>query len=121
MYPRRNYRRIQFLSMNPRLFTAQSRISVFRCRSAVMVSRIVKAGSFFFVRYFILIRFRIDEKGCECFECMIHPFEMYVCQEGERCFQKNNVCDESFLSRCPNATQMDRDYCALMKLETSGI
>jgi hypothetical protein len=42
---------------------------------------------------------------------------MYICQEGRRCFKYEEVCDENFDSRCPNATQLDLDHCNLLRVE----
>ncbi|KAH7728914.1 low-density lipoprotein receptor domain class A containing protein [Aphelenchoides avenae] len=53
-----------------------------------------------------------DEANCTCQECNAHPFAMYVCQapEAGRCFRRHEAC--SPYSRCPDATKMDKLFCA---------
>jgi hypothetical protein len=44
---------------------------------------------------------------------------MYVCRDRKRCFRYNEVCDENFVSKCPNAVELDKQHCELLKLEAS--
>uniref|UniRef100_A0A0N4ZG03 EGF-like domain-containing protein n=1 Tax=Parastrongyloides trichosuri TaxID=131310 RepID=A0A0N4ZG03_PARTI len=50
-----------------------------------------------------------DELECSCAECSLHPYKMYTCSTGNRCFRRENVCDP--YSQCPNANNIDINYC----------
>uniref|UniRef100_A0A7E4VGX0 Low-density lipoprotein receptor domain class A n=1 Tax=Panagrellus redivivus TaxID=6233 RepID=A0A7E4VGX0_PANRE len=50
-----------------------------------------------------------DEAKCDCDTCQKHPYDMYMCEKGHRCFRKHQVCDP--YSRCPNS-KVDKLYCA---------
>ncbi|KAI6177429.1 hypothetical protein M3Y97_00906300 [Aphelenchoides bicaudatus] len=51
-----------------------------------------------------------DEEGCSCNECSLHPFPLYSCEAGDRCFRMDDVCAPH--TRCPEPTQRDRMFCA---------
>jgi len=52
-----------------------------------------------------------DELDCSCQECSLHPFPMYMCSTGDRCFRMSNVCDPT--SQCPpDVDKRDKLYCA---------
>jgi hypothetical protein len=46
---------------------------------------------------------------------------MYICRDQKRCFRYNEVCDNNFGSKCPNATQIDKEHCELLKLEVTKV
>ena len=54
-----------------------------------------------------------DEENCSAKECGIHPFSMYLCQDGKHCFRKDEVCGP--YTRCPAASSVDNGYCAVLR------
>jgi hypothetical protein len=51
-----------------------------------------------------------DEKDCSCSDCSIHPFPLYSCEAGDRCFRMDDVCGPHTL--CPEPTRRDKMFCA---------
>jgi len=56
-----------------------------------------------------------DERGCSCDDCSIHPFPLYSCERGQRCFRMDDICDPH--TRCPNPTRRDKLFCATRNKE----
>jgi len=51
-----------------------------------------------------------DERGCTCSDCSIHPFPLYSCEEGKRCFRMDDICSPH--TRCPSPSRRDKLFCA---------
>jgi len=56
-----------------------------------------------------------DERGCSCEDCSIHPFPLYSCERGQRCFRMDDICDPH--TRCPDPTRRDKLFCATRNKE----
>lgn len=60
-----------------------------------------------------------DEHKCSCQECLGTHHDTYMCSESNRCLKRGEVC--SPYSMCPNATYIDKAYCASLALKNSGL
>jgi hypothetical protein len=54
-----------------------------------------------------------DEEDCSAKECGIHPFSMYLCEDGKHCFRKEEVCTP--YSICPLLSSADKGYCSVFR------
>ncbi|GMT04097.1 hypothetical protein PENTCL1PPCAC_26270 [Pristionchus entomophagus] len=58
-----------------------------------------------------------DEADCSCLECTAAHSDMYACEKSRHCFKRDSVCAP--YSMCPNATHVDKLFCAAKALERS--
>uniref|UniRef100_A0A914PS86 Uncharacterized protein n=1 Tax=Panagrolaimus davidi TaxID=227884 RepID=A0A914PS86_9BILA len=50
---------------------------------------------------------RCDGQDCSAKECGIHPFSMYLCEDGKHCFRREEVCTP--YSVCPISSKLIKD------------
>ncbi|PAV71762.1 hypothetical protein WR25_23259 [Diploscapter pachys] len=55
-----------------------------------------------------------DELSCTCQDCLGSHSNTYMCQMTERCMRRDEACLP--YSTCPNATAVDKAYCARLAL-----
>ncbi|CAD6184413.1 unnamed protein product [Caenorhabditis auriculariae] len=59
-----------------------------------------------------------DEEDCSCDECTVEHSNTYMCDSGTRCLRREDVCAP--FSLCPNATRVDKAYCAVLSLSKNN-